>query len=89
MRGPEDRQPQQPALADRDQFAPPRPPGRTRAVSLAVLAHLALIGALTWGVRWKASDDAPAVQAELWSAQPQQAAGHDPVATPHRVIAPG
>ncbi|AVP59022.1 cell envelope integrity protein TolA [Pulveribacter suum] len=62
------------ATGDRDQFAPPRPPGRSRAVSLAVLAHLALIGALTWGVRWKASDDAPAVEAELWSAVPQQAA---------------
>lgn len=62
------------ATDDRDQFAPPRPPGRSRAVSLAVLAHLALIGALTWGVRWKASDDAPAVEAELWSAVPQQAA---------------
>lgn len=62
------------ATNDRDQFAPPRPPGRSRAVALAVLAHLALIGALTWGVHWKASDDAPAVEAELWSAVPQQAA---------------
>ncbi len=66
-------QPFQPA-SDRDQFAPPRPPGRSRAVALAVLAHLALIGALTWGVRWKGSDDAPAMQAELWSATAQQAA---------------
>ncbi len=61
-------------LDDRDRFAPPPPPGRSRAVALAVLAHVLLIGALTWGVRWKASDDAPAVEAELWSALPQQAA---------------
>lgn len=59
---------------DRDQFAPPAPPARLRAISLAVLVHLALIGALTWGVNWKASSDQPAVQAELWSAVPQQAA---------------
>lgn len=59
---------------DRDQFAPPAPPARLRAISLAVLVHLALIGALTWGVNWKSSSDQPAVEAELWSAVPQQAA---------------
>ena len=62
------------ATNDRDQFAPPRPPGRMRAIALAVLAHAALIGALTWGVNWKSSSDQPAVEAELWSAVPQQAA---------------
>ena len=59
---------------DRDQFAPPRPPGRKRAIALAVLAHVVLIGALTWGVNWKTSADQPAVEAELWAAIPQQAA---------------
>ena len=59
---------------DRDQFAPPRPPARLRAIALAVLAHAILIAALTWGVNWKSSADMPAVQAELWSAIPQQAA---------------
>ena len=59
---------------DRDQFAPPRPPARLRAIALAVLAHAILIAALTWGVNWKSSSDMPAVQAELWSAVPQQAA---------------
>lgn len=59
---------------DRDQFAPPRPPARLRALALAVLAHAILIAALTWGVNWKSSADMPAVQAELWSAIPQQAA---------------
>ena len=37
---------------DRDQFIPPRPPGRGHAIALAVLAHLVLVGALTWGVAW-------------------------------------
>ncbi len=59
---------------DRDQFTPPKAPGRTRAVVLAVLAHVLLIVALTWGVAWKSGSDQPAVVAELWSAVPQQAA---------------
>ncbi len=59
---------------DRDQFAPPRPPARLRAIALAVLVHAVLIGALTWGVNWKNSADQPAVEAELWAAVPQQAA---------------
>jgi len=59
---------------DRDQFSPPRPPARLRAITLAVLVHVVLIGALTWGVNWKNSADQPAVEAELWAAVPQQAA---------------
>ena len=59
---------------DRDQFSPPRPPARVRAITLAVLVHLALIGALTWGVNWKNTADQPAVEAELWAAVPTQAA---------------
>lgn len=59
---------------DRDQFAPPRPPARMRAIALAVLVHAVLIGALTWGVNWKSSSDQPAVEAELWAAVPTQAA---------------
>ncbi len=62
------------AQDDRDQFAPPRPPARLRAITLAVLVHAVLIGALTWGVNWKGSSDQPAVEAELWAAVPQQAA---------------
>ena len=62
------------AHSDRDQFAPPRPPARLRAITLAVLVHAVLIGALTWGVNWKSSADQPAVEAELWAAVPQQAA---------------
>lgn len=59
---------------ERDQFSPPGPPGRARAVVLAVLAHILLIVALTWGVAWKSGSDQPAVVAELWSSVPQQAA---------------
>ena len=62
------------AHTDRDQFAPPRPPARLRAITLAVLVHAVLIGALTWGVNWKNTADQPAVEAELWAAVPAQAA---------------
>lgn len=66
---------------DHDLFAPTMPGGRKRAIALAVAAHLALLAALTWGVNWKTSADQPMVEAELWSAVPQQAAPH-PVAPP-------
>ena len=62
------------AHTDRDQFAPPRPPARLRAITLAVLVHAVLIGALTWGVNWKNTTDQPAVEAELWAAVPTQSA---------------
>ncbi len=43
-------------------------------MSLALLAHLLLAGALTWGVSWKREATVTTVEAELWSALPQQAA---------------
>lgn len=61
-----------------DAFAPPPPPGRARAIGLALLAHGLLIAALAWGVNWKTSADQDAVEAELWSAVPQQAAPPKP-----------
>lgn len=65
------------AQDDRDQFSPPRPPGRLRAVAMAVLVHAALMGALTLGVNWKTTVDQPAVEAELWDNVPRQAAPAD------------
>lgn len=59
---------------DRLDFYPPRPQGTGRAISLALLAHLALLGALTWGVSWKREATVTTVEAELWSSLPQQAA---------------
>ena len=78
---------------DRDELAPPTPPARLRAIALAVLAHVVLIVALTWGVHWKTSTDQPAVQAELWAAVPQQAAPRadpppEPTPPPPPVVAP-
>ena len=62
------------AATDRLEFAPPPTPGLLRALGLAVLAHAFLLAALTWGVHWKREAVSVTVEAELWSALPQQAA---------------
>ena len=59
---------------DRLEFAPPTTPGFLRALALALLAHVFLLAALTWGVRWKSEVVNVTAEAELWSALPQQAA---------------
>lgn len=59
---------------DRLEFAPPTTPGLLRALGLALLAHVFLLAALTWGVRWKSEALNVTAEAELWSALPQQAA---------------
>ena len=41
------------ATAERNEFAPPPSGGMGRALALALLAHLLLILALTWGLRWQ------------------------------------
>ena len=60
--------------SDRPEFTPPPAPGRSRAIILAILAHIILIAALTWGVGWKRESNNAPVQAELWSTTVQQAA---------------
>ena len=62
------------AAADRLEFAPPPQPGMLRAFVLAVVAHLLLLAALTWGVRWKNDTTELSAEAELWSSVPVQAA---------------
>ncbi len=56
------------------EFGPPAEKRSMRAFALAILAHLLLLGALTWGVNWKRVDQASSFEAELWSAVSQQAA---------------
>lgn len=63
-----------PVASDRLDFAPPAPPGRWRALVLALLAHLLLLLALTWGVNWKRESENLAAEAELWAPTVQQAA---------------
>ncbi len=62
------------AAAQRLEFAPPPTPGMVRAFGLAIVAHILLVAALTWGVNWKRDAVTLTAEAELWSAVPQQAA---------------
>jgi colicin import membrane protein len=62
------------AATERLEFTPPPAPGLTRAFVLALLAHALLLAALTWGVSWKRDAQIAAVEAEIWSSVPQQAA---------------
>lgn len=61
------------AVLERDLFAPQQPPGMRSGLALAILAHVLLVIALTFGLNWKASEP-EGVVAELWSALPQTAA---------------
>ncbi|HWI80930.1 cell envelope integrity protein TolA [Ramlibacter sp.] len=72
-----------PAATDRIEFAPPPPPGRLRALALAVLAHVLLMLALTWGITWNREAQDLSVEAELWARVPQEAA---PAPTPPPVV---
>lgn len=61
-------------LADRDALTPPPQPGLVRGFALAIVAHLLLLAALTWGVHWDRNERELSAEAELWSAVPQEAA---------------
>lgn len=56
------------------EFAPPPTPGIVRAIGLAIIAHMLLVAALTWGVNWKNDAVIVTAEAELWSAVPQPVA---------------
>ena len=59
------------------ELAPPPAQGLGRSLSLALVVHLLLLFALTWGINWP-TDSTPAVEAELWSALPKAAAPPPP-----------
>lgn len=59
---------------ERGELDPPPAPGLARGIVLALLAHGLLLVALTMGVQWKRQAENLSVEAELWSALPQQAA---------------
>lgn len=71
------------------EFAPPPTPGIVRAMGLAIIAHMLLVAALTWGVNWKNDAVTVTAEAELWSAVPQPVAPKlAEVAPPAPVIQP-
>ncbi|HXE47410.1 MAG TPA: cell envelope integrity protein TolA [Ramlibacter sp.] len=79
-------------VIDRLEFAPPPQPGRWRAFVLAILAHLLLLMALTWGINWNRESENAAAEAELWASVPQQAAPREeappPAPEPPKTVAP-
>src|SRR5688572_5212158 len=74
--------------ADRFDFAPPPEPAAIRAFVLAILAHVLLMIALTWGINWNHDAENVAAEAELWSTVPQQAAPKVVTAPPLPAPAP-
>lgn len=68
------------------EFAPPSTPGLLRSLMLALLAHGLLVAVLTIGVQWKREATPVAVEAELWSAVPQEAAPPAPLERPEPPI---
>src|SRR4051812_29623570 len=70
------------ATADSLAFAPPPEPAAVRGFLLAAVAHILLIVALTWGINWDKDTTPAAVEAELWSAMPQEAAPPPPPPPP-------
>jgi colicin import membrane protein len=76
------------ATLERLDFYPPPVSGTGRALALALAAHLALVAALTWGVSWKREASVSALEAEIWSALPQQAAPKAVEAPPPVAAAP-
>jgi len=62
-----------PLTVPRDALRPPSADNPRLGVAMSLLAHGALLAALTLGVRWHTEEPA-AVEAELWAATPQIAA---------------
>jgi len=60
-------------MMDATPYSVPKEPGRWRAISLAVVVHLALLAFLWFGVRWQ-SETPAGVEAEVWSPQNHEAA---------------
>ncbi len=63
------------------QYQIPEEPGRLRALGLALLVHLLLLGFLWFGVSWQ-SDTPVAVEAEIWSPVAREAAPPPPPPPP-------
>lgn len=64
-------------MMDATPYSVPKEPGRWRALSLAVVVHLALLAFLWFGVRWQ-SETPVGVEAEVWSPQNREAAPTPP-----------
>jgi colicin import membrane protein len=66
---------------------PPRDEDWSTGVTISIVAHATLIGALVWGLHWRSSTQPTEASAELWAAIPETAAP-PPVETPPPPPAP-
>ena len=69
-------------LAPRPDDRPPREEDWSTGVTISIIAHASLIGALVWGLHWRSSTVVVTTSAELWSAIPETAAPPPVVAPP-------
>jgi colicin import membrane protein len=61
-------------LAPRPDDRPPQHEDWSTGVTISLIAHMTLIGALVWGLHWRSSPVEATASAELWSAVPEAAA---------------
>lgn len=61
-------------ITDAIDFKPPRAGRWGLPLVLALVAHLLLMAALTWGIHWREDDTPVSFEAEIWSALPREAA---------------
>jgi colicin import membrane protein len=69
-------------LAPRPDDRPPQNEEWSTGVTISIIAHASLIGALVWGLHWRSSPEVAVASAELWSAVPESAAPPPVVAPP-------
>lgn len=74
--------------SDHINLKPPMPGRWSMPMVLAVVAHLLLIAALTWGVSWKQDAQPVTFEAELWSAVAQKAAPREVIPPPPPPVEP-
>ena len=63
-----------PSTDDRLDLVPREEPGGVRSFIYALVVHLLLAAALTWGVSWKSKDPTLTFEVELYSSLPEEAA---------------
>jgi colicin import membrane protein len=73
-------------LAPRPDDRPPQNEEWSTGVTISIVAHASLIGALVWGLHWHSSAEVAVASAELWSAVPESAAPPPVVAPPPPVV---
>ncbi|HTN66242.1 MAG TPA: cell envelope integrity protein TolA [Burkholderiaceae bacterium] len=70
-------------MTDPAPYSVPKEPGRWRAITLAVIVHIALLAFLWIGIRWQ-NETPVGVEAEIWSPQNHEAAARPEPPVQHK-----